>query len=212
MKKRLIALSVLAVLLFGGTFGATAITFPPPVPFEIWSPDDSRVFRFVPSEEHRGMADAAVYLIGDLEERLYTVTGLTSFAYASNFIFSDDLRHFVFQPNIDQIVALEFFADGNLIKTYDIYDLVLDNRARRELSLTWHKWRDWGYGIHFSPQDNTVSLRTVDGIRYTFDITTGEITATQSLQTWHIILLFASGAGIVVVLIYLAVRRKGRGV
>ena len=203
MKKRLIALSVLAVLLFGGIFQATADTFPPTELFEIWSPDGSRVFRFVPSEEHRGMADAAVYLVGEAQERLHAVTGLPSLAYERDFVFSDDLRHFAFFPVAEQIIALKFFADGNLIKTHDIYDLVYDRSA------VWYSdsmafWRDWRYDIRFSPQDNTVSLRTIDGIHYTFDITTGEI---QS-STRQTVAFVIAGIGVAAVLAYMATHRK----
>jgi len=69
--------------------------------------------------------------------------------------------------------ALEFYEKGNLINQYTVSDLVTDN-SKLEFSVTMVMWEK-GNSRSFDPESNTLSIKTVDGITYTFDITTGAI-------------------------------------
>ena len=112
MKKSLLCLCLaLSFAMFNAL--PAAACWMAPVPFEIFSGDGSKVFVFTPSEDGMVNADAAVYEIVGGERRLvYTVEDLSSFAYESNFHFSDDMMHFarIFPPfGMD---AFEVFSYG----------------------------------------------------------------------------------------------------
>ena len=163
------AISVLlaAIVIFGGAtvYGDSFIA---PEPFEIWSEDGTTVFRWNPG----GMiAQAGVYRNGTL---VYSVENLPAMGEsASNFFFSADLRHFAFRPTTGQVVALGFFEDGVLLRSYRIDELVRDMNVVG-YTVTTASWEDWS-GRSFDVTNNTLTIVTRDDITYVFDITTGEI-------------------------------------
>jgi len=173
-KKTLIMSILLAVTLLFGAVTAYGDTFIPPQPFEIWSEDGTKVFRWNPEGyESRpgGTAQAGVYQNGTL---VYSVGNLPTMGVsASNFFFSADLRHFAFRPATGQIMALGFFEDGVLLRSYRIDELVRDMNVVT-YTVTTALWEDWS-GRYFDTVNNTLTIVTRNDLKYIFDITTGEI-------------------------------------
>ena len=170
MKKIIFAVVVVVTVLLGMTI-ALADDWEVPTSFEVQSEQGSEVFRFNPDPADR-TATAALYKNANSTEVIYTVKNLRSHAYKSSFFFSDDLRQFAFIPPADFDIAVEFYSNGSLTKSYTIKELVKDH-SKIMNSVSSAHWRSTTTG---SIQDqNTLQITTVDNITYTFDITTGEI-------------------------------------
>ena len=200
MRKGLLAVAFVAVLVVAGVVSVNAGTVNL-VPFEIWSADESYVFRFEPSEGGVDYAQAAVYRG---EEQIYAVEGLRLVTQNSIF-FSQDMRHFAFMPPLEHEIALQFYTDGELTRTYDIADLVR-NMRRTQLTTAGTFWiRE----IRFLPEHDRLVITTADRITHTFDITTAEVTSETPFFTFPVVLLIVAGAGIVVVIILFLKRWKG---
>ena len=172
--KRISVVSVLlaAMFVFIGIV-AYADTFLPPEPFEIWSEDETTVFRWDPgpADNWRGTAQAGVYRNGEL---VYSVENLPIMGEsAGSFMFSTDFRFMVFRPSVSQIAALGFFDNGVLLRSYRIDELVRDMSVVT-YSVTTASWEAWP-GRYFNTADNTLTITTRDNITYVFDITTGDI-------------------------------------
>ena len=171
--KSIMALLLTFVMMFG-VVTAFADTFVPPKPFEIWSEDGTKVFRWNPGPDDnwsRGVAQAGVY---QNDELVYSVENLPIIGEsASNFIFSDDLRYMVFRPTVSQTIAFGFFENGVLLRVYRIDELVR-NMNVVTYSVTTASWENWNER-NFDASNNTLTIVTRDDITYVFDITTGEI-------------------------------------
>ncbi|MDR0782251.1 MAG: LPXTG cell wall anchor domain-containing protein [Propionibacteriaceae bacterium] len=148
--------------------------------FKVWSADGSRLFHFIPepsSFEPSSMADARVYAVDPLtgnQSLLYVVQGLRSWAYEHNFYFTEDFMSFAHVPQPTRDVAVEFFTQGVLVRTYEINDLVKNrNMLTHSTSAIW--WEDRSEPRGLSLEEGTLTLRTVDNRTYQFDITTGAI-------------------------------------
>jgi len=172
---RTLAATLFAAVIFWGGITAYADSFMSPEPFEIWSEDGTAVFRWTP--EYDGgrplsTAQAGVYQNGEL---IYSVENLPTMGVGElNFMFSADLRHFVFRPSAGgQVVALGFFEDGVLLRGHRVDELVRDMNVVT-YSVTMAFWENWE-GRSFDAEANTLTIVTLDGITYVFDITTGEI-------------------------------------
>jgi len=166
--KRLIFAMLLVSAVLLGRVAVYADSFMPPSPFEIWSEDETMVFRWEPS--HGFLAQAGVYR-GD--ELVYSVLNLpTTGISAENFFFSADMRHFAFRPTQGHTIALGFFEDGVVRRVYRIDELVRDMTSVRQ-SVTMSFWES-REGRDFDAGNNALTFVTIDGITYVFDITTGE--------------------------------------
>ena len=113
MRKSLFCFCLILILAFSGALPAAAC-WSMPVPFEIISDCENKVFVFIPYlEERSDDAYAALYeIIGDERRLIYEVEDLSSFAYESNFHFSADMKHFarIFPPY--SMYAFEVFSYG----------------------------------------------------------------------------------------------------
>jgi len=156
-----------AMMMFGG-ITVYADSFVPPQPFEVWSEDGRTVFRWNPEN---GTARVTVYRDGEF---VYCVENLPTPGEAEHsFFISADFRHFVFRPTTSQVMALGFFEDGVLLRSYRIDELVR-NMSALTYSTTMAMWENWS-GRSFNTADNTLTIVTYDDITYVFDVTTGEI-------------------------------------
>jgi len=208
MKKCISIAAAFILLLLAITIHAGADDWLPPRPFEIWSEDRNRVFRFDP-DSHRDVAQAAVYRSDNLRQPIYTVENLRAWAYEENFFFSRDFQHFVFRPPADFHIALQFYSNGILMRTHYIQDLVVD--MDRVLHSTTTAW--WGpedqrtVWIEFFPENDRLAITTIEEITYIFDITTGEI-----LKDTHpilpIIVLITVGGAVFVCFFFFWKRKK----
>lgn len=89
---------------------------------------------------------------------------------------SDDGRHLVrwgpwpFQGNYFEI-AVEFYRDGKLLRSYKVDDLVAMPMALPH-SVSHYRWlEDAGDDLN----NNTIWVQTYEGRRYVFDLTTGKV-------------------------------------
>ena len=189
------------ILLFFHAFSSTALadTFAEPEPTKIELENGSKVFFMTPleyvSDEY---PPTGLYYNTDPPDLIYLVTsdhaGISYF-HKFNVLISDNGMHFVHLPipwhndnvpwnnagswstgqednNEYTTTALEFYSSGNLIKKYTVSDLVVDNSAL-EFSVTMVMWEKGNRS--FDSESNELTIKTVDGISYTFDITTGAI-------------------------------------
>ena len=102
-------------------------------------------------------------------------------------------------PLPGRIFALDFYANGNLIRRYDVLELVEDYSELRQTSTRVF----WKQQHNFDAENNILSVMTVDDITYMFDITTGEIMSINDVEVApktgddFIIILFILIAGTV---------------
>lgn len=172
-RKSIVAILLVAIMVFGG-LTVYADTFLSPRPFEITSEDGTMVFRWNPGLEDNwthGTAQAGVYRNDEL---IYSVKNLPIRGEsASNFLFSKGFDYLVFRPSVCQVMALGFFENGVLLRSYRIDELVRDMNVVI-YSVTTASWENWS-GRNFDTANNTLTIVTRDDITYIFDITTGEI-------------------------------------
>ena len=208
MKKRVCAIFVSIILLLTSVTTARADEGPPPQPFSVVSEDGTKVFYVTPHIEvllewmewvERGYYDwidtdgwsvdlpeTGLYYNTYPRELIYSVWNPERNPQRGDFIFSNDLRHFVWIPERNlwllgasgwdgsDSIALIFYADGLVQRTYRIADLVR-NLDRVELSIGSAFWVN-RRTIDFNSETNLLTLTTVDNLTYVFDITTGAIT------------------------------------
>ena len=101
--------------------------------------------------------------------------------------------------------AVSFFADGRRVRSYQVGDLVrgLGGVTITTAGLRWVNWNT----LNHNQQAGTLSLVTMDGNAFTFDITTGEIIrqANRRLQ------VVAIGVGVLILTVAIDfVRRRRR--
>ena len=168
-RKTIIPVLLAVLIMFGG--GAVfADSFVAPKPFEIWSEDGKKVFRWTPIPESN-RAQAGVYRNDEL---VYSVENLPIMGEsASSFLFSEDFRYLVFRPSVSHVAALGFFENGILLRSYRIDELVR-NMNIVTYSVTMASWENWS-SRNFDTVSNTLTIVTLDDITYVFDIATGEI-------------------------------------
>lgn len=168
-RKAIISVSLAVLMMLGGGT-VFADSFDTPKPFEIWSEDGTKVFRWIPIPESK-LAQAGLYRNDEL---VYSVENLPIMGEtASSFLFSEDFRYLVFRPSVSQVAALGFFDNGVLLRSYRIDELVR-NMNVVTYSVTTASWENWS-GRNLDTVSNTLTIVTLDDITYVFDITTGEI-------------------------------------
>ncbi|MCL2368359.1 MAG: hypothetical protein FWC72_05130 [Oscillospiraceae bacterium] len=202
LQRALGAILVLYFVLLANTPVARADDFAPPPPFYILSEDGSRVFHFTPDDEWRdtnwwppGMDDwtdlppTGIYYNTDPLTPIYQIELPCWVIWEHGFFFSRDMQYFVWFPAANGMVAgvtgevaLVFYANGTVQRIYMVSDLVedADTLIRTAMSVLWLDWPS----REFDAEQNRLSFTTVDGVRYEFDITTGEIVTHSNQTSW----------------------------
>ena len=179
MKKVAIYFCLILILILQNALSVAASGFRVPMPFEVFSEDESRVFVFAPSVDvaARWIHYAAVYEIVDNERQLiYVVEGIGS-AFEDRLFFSDDMMHFV--SVFDRVIrgsepGFEVFSNGvrtRLVTRSDFirfYNLRIDPDTARTFFLF-----TWRIEEH-SPADATITIRTGEQRTLVFDFSTAE--------------------------------------
>jgi hypothetical protein len=177
---------VISILLLQSSRADTPM--PPSSPFVIVSQDGQCFFKMIPGK-------------GKWQENKYVVTRMsfgvaysidengnfkelwkTSGWYSSQVFLSDDGQYLVRmgpwnsgnEPKKGDL-AVAFYKNGNLLKEYFTTDLVKD-KSKVKATASHYFW------LATDPKldgDNVLQLKTMDGIMYQFDATTGEIKKTE---------------------------------
>ena len=178
MKKLVFAIIVFAAI-FTGSAQVAADTFLPPEPFEIWSDDETMVFRFEPLlNEHGSFYRTARTAVYKNDELLYTLGFPAMGVSESNFFLSQNFQHLMFMPATGFEVALQFFTNGVLMQTHYISDLVGDmNQVWHSVTMALWLGRlpDVNSAVEHIIEQDILRIITADRIIYTFDLTTGAI-------------------------------------
>jgi hypothetical protein len=168
-----------------GNLYAAADSWVDPSPFEIYSKDKSKVFRFEPNRdnEFEGVAKAALYDASNTGKIIYQVNNLRSHASKSDFFFSEDFQNFAFFPPADFEIAFQLYLNGEIIKTYYIKELVKKHdKIFYSTSAAWWRKDD----SRPSQQGNILTFTTVDNLTYHFDIVAGDfVTEPESANTFQ---------------------------
>ena len=184
MKKSFLCLCLLLALTILSPLPAAACWMAPE-PFEIFSDDASKVFVFTPAEDGMASANAAVYEIIDNQRQLvYTVEGLASFAYESNFHFSTDMMHFarIFPPS--GMDAFEVFSYGVRTRVVIRSDFIEDNASiQAETSVGPMYTVSWRIEGHPS-QGATITINTDEDSAILFDLATATFTWEDALPVY----------------------------
>ena len=162
-----------------------------PSQFEIHSEDGSKFFQFDPGalDSSNPFATAAVYENANPPKPIYEVENLRSWAYENNFYFTEDFMHFAFMPSPDFDIAIEFYSEGVLVKTYNIKDLV-SRHSKIEYSTSSAWWKNSDAEV--VRDSDRLTITTIDNITYVFDIATGDIVEKHGVSNniWISIIIF----------------------
>ena len=201
----------------------------PPDPFYVISEDGSRIFIVTPDYAYSSDHPYAtgLYYNTNPPELIYPVEVPDNWAlWEQDFFFTGDLKYFAWVPvanlvgdrlNIDEPIALVFYAHGEVQKVYGISDLVddLDVLVYTVSTTQWLQANaERGRFIDFT-DDSRLTLQTKEDVSLVFDIRTGEIVEGRERNggaTSNTNVLLIIGTMVLVVLIGMSVvvikRRK----
>ena len=191
IKRILGILPAFVLIMFLIPIPASADDFVPPGPFYILSDDETKVFHVIPPWIEDLVTDdfpaTGLYYNTDPLILIYLLESpfegsVSGFVWEQDFIFSRDMRYFVWIPVTNAVtlfdtaetIALVFYANGIVQRTYMISDLVHDANAVH-WSTTMAMWIYDRNDIIFDPETNRLTIETIDRRTYVFDITSGEI-------------------------------------
>ena len=208
MKKCIMAVALILMLFLTGTLTAAADLWEPPEFFKVYSEDESMFFQFVPRDIKRidsTRTMVSVYYNTEPPQLIHSWE-FRDLAYENDFFFSKDLQHFAFIPQADFDIAVEFYSNGELVKTYSIRDLVRNyRRVFYTFSSAW--WLKEGQDRPISQDGDMLTITTIDGLTYVFDINTGDIIERPQIFR-PIILATVIGAGVIGGAVFLHIKRK----
>lgn len=116
------------------------------------------------------------------------------------------IRHGPWASSTDD-EAISFFANGKLLRTYLIRELV-DNPVMLKRTVSHFFWRE---EARFDDARLEYALTTKDGNRFVFDVHTGKIvSASRPARTAFVVAAVALGVAVLGVLAWLVRRRYGR--
>jgi len=181
MKLKILPLLFLAML----PFSAYSTTLAPHSPFKIYSPNRKFFVQMIPSREGYGPAEyqGKAFAVGS-SQVLWKIEGYR------DFFLCDDGIHFVQLGSPysadDQFsgLAIEFYKNGQKLKSYAIKELLKDPKALKKSESVYH-WRAFSPPQSklgqpgFSPDGTRYTLYLNDGSAYVFDVTNGSIVQKQ---------------------------------
>ena len=147
-----------------------------PYPYEIEFEDQDLVFRMVP---HRLGPEKSGLYVKSTGQQIYTIYG---YYYNIGLYFSADRLSFAVIPHLNDFEdeGITFYVQNNntespelVMYCYRVPDLMQDMSKKEETGgrYTWNRYEERVY----DEKNSTLSIITYDGIRYTFDIQTGDI-------------------------------------
>ena len=168
--KKIFLLTVLVIgLLSIKITPVLALTIDPPTPTRIYSDCGTFVFHRNPRNEFDTPL-TGLYYNNEYLEVVYLVDNLHELG---DLFFTQDMRGFA----ILRVLfghTFEFYYYGQLVKSYEIADLMNDLSMIDDSLAGISMWYDWRTR-HHNIENETLTLTTLDNITYTFDLRTGEI-------------------------------------
>lgn len=212
------------ILIFNVSVSADNIA--EPTPYQIEFENGNKIFYMYPT----GVADdesclkSGLYHNTDPLENIYLINmyaHMSKYFYQSNLIFSNDGIYFANMPwtssQLDQStekyvgVALEFYANGRLVKQYDVSQLVEDSSTLK-FSVSHVFWENYEKR-EFDEENNILSVTTSDNIIYKFDIASGDIiekiNIAQNFNTSISVMLKVTGV-VAVMMVMMSFTNKNR--
>jgi hypothetical protein len=189
--------------------------------------DGNKIFYMTPPRYlDEGYPPTGLYYNTDPPQNIYFVISnlelpdVNYFRKSSVYISNDGMYFayfsIVFSDLWITLPALQFYAEGNLIKEYKVLDLVKDESKLIHTSagsswiLPWNESPPPSF--KFNAENNTLFLTTVDEIKYTFDITTGEIINVDGIKNntsiIFIPIIIISAAAVVFAVTLIIYKRK----
>ena len=174
MRKSFLYLCLTLMIIFANTLTAAACWMEPE-PFEIVSDDGGKIFVFNPADDGIADASAAVYeIINNERQLIYSVEGLSSFAYESNFYFSGDMMHFARVFPEYGIPAFEVFSNGTRTRVVLRSDFIEDYDSVESFSSIGPFYTvTWSIEEHM-PQDAAIIINTDESDAVIFDLETAK--------------------------------------
>ena len=204
MKKKIV-LSAIILLLVISCFTVSADDFAEPCPSFLLIENETKIFIMTPPNyEQDGYPPTGLYYNTNPPVLIYLVSAphwANSISYfdSHDVFLSDDGLCFAHLPipfyvedrskQLPDGIAIEFYNKGTLIKQYKALELI-KNTSNLRYSTTMVLWEDTGYTPEnnyrskriYDPDNNTLSVTTIDGIAYTFDITDGSIISAERMS------------------------------
>ncbi|WP_316558720.1 hypothetical protein [Methanimicrococcus stummii] len=147
-----------------------------PIPYEIDFEDQDLVFRMVPSDNYdmnQSVPEESGLYVKSTGEKIYTVNEY----FYQELYFSADRMSFAAmtwqETNEDRGIV---FCNNGTMNPVRVTDLMKDLDARKH-TVSHYTWEQYNERV-YDEKNSTLSVLTNDGIRYTFDINTGEIIQT----------------------------------
>jgi len=216
MKKTLLIMLISFILL---SITASA-SFDASIPSNIELENGKKIFYMTPPEyEKEGYPQTGLYYNTDPPENIYLTRPYYNrilYFEVHNIKISNDGMYFAHFPIVRhgrvEESALEFYAEGKLIKEYKVLDLVKDESKLDHTSAGtfWRQRFNEGQPTTrvFDADKNTLTLTTIDEITYTFDITTGKIISTERKSNLTLIITTISAVVICISTSAFLIRRK----
>jgi len=151
---------------------ADSIVFP--YPYIIEFEDQDLVFRMVPSAH-----DESGLYVKSTRQKIYTIY---EYYYEGNLYFSADRMSFAVMTwqGTSADKGITFYVQNNntenpelVMYYYPVSDLMKD-LSKKEYTASHYNWNKYEERV-YDEKNSTLSILTNDGIRYTFDIQTGNI-------------------------------------
>ena len=185
-----------------------------PMSYEIEFEEQDLVFRMVPDENFESnlsVSEKSGLYVKSTGEKIYTVD---EYFYEGNLYFSADRLSFVAmtwqETNEDR--GIIFYVDGvmHYIRVTDL----MKNLDARDYTVSHYFWEMNNKRV-YDEKNNTLSILTNDGIRYTFDIKSGEILQTVNEKennfpnlTWKTALILLIVLCIGATVLYYVMKRR----
>ncbi|WP_318784955.1 hypothetical protein [Methanimicrococcus hacksteinii] len=175
--KKIETFILIVMLFFVSAIPAHADSMIAPMPYEIDFEGQDLVFRMVPSDNYnwnQSIPEESGLYVKSTGEKIYTVSEY----FYQELYFSADRMSFAAmtwqETNEDRGIV---FCISGTMNPVRVTDLMKDLDARK-YSVSHYNWEQYNERV-YDEKNSTLSILTNDGIRYTFDINTGEIIQTS---------------------------------
>jgi len=206
MKTIICACVIILTTLFGAAT-ALADNATAAEPFSVVSQDGTVVFHFNPHHSP-DLPTTGLYQNFYPHESVYLIQHPRGWqVFEDGFFFTASMREFAVVPRYPIEYGIEFFAYGERVSGYTVYDLV----ENHEFLFNIDGFYVWWDSLDFDSGESQLTITTTDGLRYIFDIAGGYAVYMSASGSLGFFVLF--GAAILLVFAarkYFAVRKAAQ--